>query len=214
MTTVGRPTVLDPVKIQVICALIQVGVSQRRAAAVVGVSEGVIRYWIRNNPEFAQRVAQAEALLEVDLLVKLNQAAARSWRAATFALKYLVPDRFGQTKPSLVDPDREAENEFHAMQVQREREEMAAAEASKKPPADPAPDPNDPTIAASRQFAGLLDQLLNDNRNPSKTEIGNDRLDSAIDDAMFHDRQQDGPIRPWTRSETAGNGHSKRSRPR
>jgi hypothetical protein len=194
MSHVGRPTVLDPIKIQVICSLIQVGISQRRAAAVVGVSEGVIRYWIHNDPQFAQQVAQAEALLEVDLLVKLNQAASRSWRAATFALKYLVPDRFGQKKWSLVDPDREAENERHVMQVDRERQEEAAAKAGNPPPPDPQPDPNDSTTAASRQFVEQLDKILADARgahhngaasiqNP-KSKIQNG-LDAAIDDHLF-----------------------------
>jgi hypothetical protein len=88
----------------VIC-LIQVGCSQRRAAQVAGVSERVIRYAFKHDPNFRKRMRKARGLAEYEQVQRLQEAGARSWRASAWLLERAFPKKYNlRPKPKTPPP--------------------------------------------------------------------------------------------------------------
>jgi hypothetical protein len=98
VSKIGRPSVLDDHKKDIICAVARVGGSIRQAAAIVGCCESTIRYGLAHDPEFNTRWAQAQAKAQIAYLRRVQRNSKRSWRAAAWALERLCPEEFGSTQ--------------------------------------------------------------------------------------------------------------------
>lgn len=107
----NRPTVeLTEALRQRICEALRVGASLQHAAQFAGISKRTLQRWLRcgrsdaknNNAQSEyyqlwQQIEKAKADLIISLLLKINQAASKHWKAAIWVLEYLYPAIFKKT---------------------------------------------------------------------------------------------------------------------
>jgi len=85
-----------------------VGCSRRVAAAYVGCSPTTIRNTAQRDPEFAERLRQAEHQAEIGYLRTIQKAGKepKYWRAAAWALERKNPDDYVVRPPDVLTPDQ------------------------------------------------------------------------------------------------------------
>ena len=70
-------------------ALLALGMSLRQAAAVLGVSHNTIRNAVKSDAALAEEITAARFQAQLQPLACVIREARRSWKAATWLLKYL-----------------------------------------------------------------------------------------------------------------------------
>jgi len=85
----GRPAAFDDHNKGKLVALLSLGMSLRQAAAVLGVSHGTIRNTLKADPALAEEITAARFQAQLQPLACVIREARRSWKAATWLLKYL-----------------------------------------------------------------------------------------------------------------------------
>ena len=109
----GRPRVLSPLDLRMICRLINVGCSRRSAARYCGCSPMTITNQMRRDPKFADDVRKAEVYRLVEPLQNLRAQSGRSWRAAAWYLERADREQFGRQLLEVASW-REVEKLFHS----------------------------------------------------------------------------------------------------
>jgi hypothetical protein len=105
MSNAGRPRALDEIKRREVCALVSAGCSLRRAARYVGCAHTTITREARDNPEFGDRLRDAEIQAQLHPLRALRKAAATHWRAAAWWLERRESD-FARRPPDSISTAR------------------------------------------------------------------------------------------------------------
>ena len=112
----GRPAAFDEHNKGKLVALLSLGMSLRQAAAVLGVSHGTIRNTLKADPALAEEITAARFQAQLQPLACVIREARRSWKAATWLLKYL--DAKVASHEETPDERRERQNreseDFHA----------------------------------------------------------------------------------------------------
>jgi hypothetical protein len=85
----GRPRALDDQAKGQLIALLSVGMSMRQAAAVLGVSHTTIQNMLKADPALGDDINAARFQAQLQPLACVIREARRSWKAATWLLKYL-----------------------------------------------------------------------------------------------------------------------------
>src|SRR5207237_1601013 len=85
----GRPAAFDEHNKGKLVALLSLGMSLRQAAAVLGVSHGTIRNTLKADPALAEEITASRFQAQLQPLACVIREARRSWKAATWLLKYL-----------------------------------------------------------------------------------------------------------------------------
>ena len=85
----GRPASLDDQAKGQLTALLAVGMSMRQAAAVLGVSHTTVQKTLKADPALAEEITAARFKAQLQPLACVIREARRSWKAATWLLKYL-----------------------------------------------------------------------------------------------------------------------------
>jgi hypothetical protein len=85
----GRPAALDDQAKGQLIALLSVGMSMRQAAAVLGVSHTTVQKTLKADPALAEEITAARFQAQLQPLSCVIREARRSWKAATWLLKYL-----------------------------------------------------------------------------------------------------------------------------
>jgi transposase-like protein len=97
-----------------ICEALRVGASLEHTAKYIGVSRRTLSRWIeraQNETEdgelrqFHQQLEKARADLVIALLLKINHAANKNWKAAVWMLERLHPKLYGRAALTATDPD-------------------------------------------------------------------------------------------------------------
>jgi len=108
MGRTGPRPFLDAMKKREIVAIVSVGCSRRLAAAYVGGHPSTIYETALRDPEFADRLRQAECRLEIDNLRSIQEAGkkAQYWRAAAWVLERKNPADFAPRAPDVVTAEQ------------------------------------------------------------------------------------------------------------
>jgi hypothetical protein len=85
----GRPAAFDDHTKGKLVALLSLGMSLRQAASVLGVSHGTIRNTLKADTALAEEITAARFQAQLQPLACVIREARRSWKAATWLLKYL-----------------------------------------------------------------------------------------------------------------------------
>ncbi len=101
-----RPTIEPTETIKTrICEALRIGASLEHAAQYAGISRRTLKRWIQKSkfePEggtlylFWQQIEKANAELVISLLLRINQATAKHWKAAAWRLERLHPKHYGK----------------------------------------------------------------------------------------------------------------------
>jgi hypothetical protein len=70
-------------------ALLSVGMSMRQAASILGVSHTTVQNALKADPALAEEITAARFQAQLQPLACIIREARRSWKAATWLLKYL-----------------------------------------------------------------------------------------------------------------------------
>lgn len=101
----GRPRALDNVKCREVCALIAAGCGIEAAAHYVGCTSITIRREAMRNPDFYERLRNAELAAQISPLQAIRKAADTHWRAAAWFLERTKPQEFGRRAPDTISPN-------------------------------------------------------------------------------------------------------------
>lgn len=85
----GRPAAFDERNKGQLIALLSLGMSLRQAASVLGVSHTTIRNTLQADATLAEEITAARFQAQLQPLACVIREARRSWKAATWLLKYL-----------------------------------------------------------------------------------------------------------------------------
>jgi hypothetical protein len=85
----GQPAAFDAHSKGKLVALLSLGMSLRQAAAVLGVSHTTIHNTLKADPALAEEITAARFQAQLQPLACVIREARRSWKAATWLLKYL-----------------------------------------------------------------------------------------------------------------------------
>lgn len=85
----GRPPVFDDLAKGKLIALLALGLSLRQAGAVLGVSHETVRKTLQSDPSLSEEITAARFQAQVQPLACVVRESRRSWKAATWLLKYL-----------------------------------------------------------------------------------------------------------------------------
>jgi len=120
--------VLTEEKRNAIVAILSVGCPRYVAARYVGCSPTTIARTAARDPQFAARLRQAQASVELAFLRRIGKAADKEqyWRAAAWALERMFPQRYARRDPR---------DTFDARQVQAALEVLAELLCECLPPA-------------------------------------------------------------------------------
>lgn len=110
--------VLTDEKRNAIVAILSVGCPRYVAARYVGCSPATIARTAARDPQFARRLRQAQAGVELAFLRRIGKAADKEqyWRAAAWALERMYPQRYARRDPR---------DSFDSRQVQAALEVLA-----------------------------------------------------------------------------------------
>src|SRR5262245_49289617 len=91
-------TTIDNQKQGAVCGILSVGGTLSLAAKYLGCHRNTIRNAARRDPQFAERMQNAQAGNEIQFLNTIHEAAKdpHNWQAARFALTHMYPDRYGR----------------------------------------------------------------------------------------------------------------------
>lgn len=139
--------VLTEEKRNAIVAILSVGCPRYVAARYVGCSPATIARTAARDPQFAARLRQAQASVELAFLRRIGKAADKEqyWRAAAWALERMFPQRYARRDPR---------DTFDARQVQAALEVLAELLCEFLPPAS--------RRELHRRLARAVDQLRQD----------------------------------------------------
>lgn len=85
----------DPELMDRICDLVRAGNYIETAAASAGVTRDSLYRWMRQRPEFAERVHKAQAESEARDVLLIGKAATEQWQAAAWRLERRNPRKWG-----------------------------------------------------------------------------------------------------------------------
>ena len=85
----GRPAAFDDHAKGKLVALLALGLSLRQAASLLGVHHSTITSTLKADPALAEEITAARFQAQVQPLACIVREARRSWKAATWLLKYL-----------------------------------------------------------------------------------------------------------------------------
>jgi hypothetical protein len=85
----GRPPAFDEVLKGQLVALLSVGLSMRQAAGLLGVSHTTVQNTLRSEPQLEDDIKAARFRAQLAPLACVIRESRRSWKAATWLLKYL-----------------------------------------------------------------------------------------------------------------------------
>lgn len=83
------PTI-PPYEQGLICTALAMGLSEHEVIAWIGFTEPAIRRLVQSDPQFRKELALATDLAIVHPLLRIQQAAGKSWRAAQWLNEYLA----------------------------------------------------------------------------------------------------------------------------
>ena len=108
MAKCARRYALDETKQREILAILSVGCSRRTAARYVGCAHSTIRRTADRDPEFSEKLRQAENRQEFTYLGNIQQAAKKPqyWRAAAWVLERIFPEKYGRRGPDVITIDQ------------------------------------------------------------------------------------------------------------
>ncbi len=94
-----------------ICDALRIGASLEHAAKYAGISRRTLKRWIERGQSeetgewgiFWQQIEKAKAELIISLLLKINHAASKNWKAAVWRLEQLCPKLYGKTASKIED---------------------------------------------------------------------------------------------------------------
>jgi hypothetical protein len=125
----GRPAAFDDHTKGKLVALLALGLSVRQAASVLGVSHTTVQNTLKAEPALAEEITAARFQAQVQPLACVVREARRSWKAATWLLKYLD----GKIASHEETPDEAREREHRERQEEQiRREERDAAHAARE----------------------------------------------------------------------------------
>src|SRR5688572_5030802 len=90
----GRPRLFDDQRREVLCTMISIGLSRRAAAESVGVPPSSVAHAARTDPQFAQRLRDAEIARAVRP-PEFADIGRRGWHTAARLLQKASPSAFG-----------------------------------------------------------------------------------------------------------------------
>lgn len=131
---VGRKHVFDEFLRGRLVSLLAMGLSIRQAAAAIGVSHVAVWKEMKRNPELTEQVNAARFQAQIEPLLVILRESKRSWRAATWLMKYLRDS---------VATREETPEEVDQRWAERKREVEEEFVRKHEPP----PKPVDPDIA-------------------------------------------------------------------
>ena len=111
---IGRKHVFDDYMRGRLVSLLAIGLSVRQAGAALGLSHEGVRKELKRNPELLEHVTAARFQAQLEPLLVIIRESRRSWRAATWLVKYLN-DRIAareETPDEARQRSREDEEEF------------------------------------------------------------------------------------------------------
>lgn len=102
------PKPLDQPTQNQICALLTVGCPLQTAADYTGCSLANIQQTAKHKKTFAANLRQSQARTELTHLKNIFAAAeeTKHWRASTWLLERLYPDRYGPRKPAVITAEQ------------------------------------------------------------------------------------------------------------
>lgn len=108
MAKCARRYALDETKQREILAILTVGCSRRTAARYVGCAHSTIQRTADRDPEFAEKLRQAENRQEFTYLGNIQQAAKKPqyWRAAAWVLERIFPEKYARRGPDAITIDQ------------------------------------------------------------------------------------------------------------
>ena len=91
-----------------LCEALRYGASLQHAAHYAGISEKTLRRWVKRGKseensvfgQLLQDIEKAQAELVISLLLKINHAASKHWKAAAWKLEHLYPHLYGKSAKS------------------------------------------------------------------------------------------------------------------
>jgi hypothetical protein len=92
-----------------ICEMLSSGASRPTAAQFAGCHPATMRAEMRRNPDFTNRVLQAELNLESTMLRAIRSVAEddpKQWRAAAWALERIYPNRYAKRRTNTLTVDQ------------------------------------------------------------------------------------------------------------
>ena len=101
----GRPTKFCHELVEEICKHLGDGVPMDYAAALCGVSGESVRNWRTKYPRFDQSVCEAIARGVQSRLAVIKKAAESDWRAASWWLEHVLPERFARNRLEVTGAD-------------------------------------------------------------------------------------------------------------
>ncbi len=116
----GRPSIQLNEAMQLrICEAFRVGASVAHAAKYAGVSRKTLQRWIKRGKtqensacrQLWQDIEKARAELVISLLLRINHAASKNWKAAAWKLERLYPKLYGKSAVADADENIDAEVE-------------------------------------------------------------------------------------------------------
>ena len=112
----GRPVAFDEHAKGKLVALLALGLTLRQAGSVLGVSHTTISNTLKAEPALAEEITAARYQAQVQPLACIVRESRRSWKAATWLLKYLdakVASR-EETPDEKKERERIEKDEFHS----------------------------------------------------------------------------------------------------
>jgi transposase len=105
----GRPTKYSPAVARKICKAVAGGCSREAAANLSGVSASALYEWQRQNPDFAESLARADAQFEKSSIAAIRRAGrqARNWPANAWLLERKFPQRYARVDRHLIQSQSE-----------------------------------------------------------------------------------------------------------
>ncbi len=102
------PKPLDQPTQQQLCAILTVGCPLQTAAHYVDCTLADIQHTAKLNKSFAALLRQSQARTEFIHLKNIFTAAddTKNWRASTWLLERLYPDRYGPRKPAVITAEQ------------------------------------------------------------------------------------------------------------
>ena len=121
MTTPEDAYKYTPEAVDAICKAILLGANQETAALAAGIKRNTMQRWLRDFPEFKDRIDQARAQRTVQWLQMIEAAQVDHWQAAAWKLERTDPRTWGRrVAMEVVDSDG------NSLNIDQIRGELAA----------------------------------------------------------------------------------------